>query len=309
MPTPTAPIKTPLGQDELRHRTRGLGQRHRTILLLVDGRRPVSEVLSLALKAGAETSHFEELVRLGLVELPTEAMAPEPRETAPGSLDQVRVTSVELEVPEEPEVSELPETAPPVALAPPPLTDVVEPELPDDVGTQLPMVHDEPPVAHAEAAPAAPHAPPVLRIEILPPPAPAARPEPAARLEPVARPAPVQRPVARPMTAPQTSFTPVASSPAVPVQKGDDAWLQRVRELLVDTLRLDAPLFSARTFVRVRSAQSATELIDLVWEIEHHLSHARHSRSELISLQRAREMLGLGNTLVAYDSEPGPDDW
>lgn len=93
------------------------------------------------------------------------------------------------------------------------------------------------------------------------------------------------------------------------MQPGDEAWLQRVRELLIDTLRLDAPLFSARTFVRVRSAQSAGELTDLVWEIERHLSHARHSRAELISLQRARELLGLGNTLVAYDTEPGPDDW
>jgi len=93
------------------------------------------------------------------------------------------------------------------------------------------------------------------------------------------------------------------------MQYGDEAWLQRVRELLIDTLRLDAPLFSARTFVRVRSAQSASELTNLVWEIERHLSHARHSRAELISLQRARELLGLGNTLVAYDTEPGPDDW
>src|SRR5512143_3325766 len=100
MSTPLAPIKTPLGQDELRHRTRGLGQRYRTILLLVDGRRPVSEVLSLALQAGADTSQFEELVRLGLVELPAEAMAPDPRETAAGGLDLLRVTSVEMEVQE-----------------------------------------------------------------------------------------------------------------------------------------------------------------------------------------------------------------
>ena len=78
MTTISAPVKTPLGQDELRHRTRGLGQRYRTVLLLVDGRRPLGEVLGMAHKAGAQTSHFEELVRMGLVEIPDDMAAPEP---------------------------------------------------------------------------------------------------------------------------------------------------------------------------------------------------------------------------------------
>ncbi|HJV95881.1 MAG TPA: hypothetical protein VJ608_07580, partial [Albitalea sp.] len=140
-----------------------------------------------------------------------------------------------------------------------------------------------------------------------PPPPPPPPPKPVVRAAPAPQPRPVPRPA--PAPAPRTSVKPIASSPPVAMQYGDEAWLRRVRELLIDTLRLDAPLFSARTFVRVRSAQSAGELTDLVWEIERHLSHARHSRAELISLQRARELLGLGNTLVAYDTEPGPDDW
>ena len=37
------PVKTAAGQDELTHRSRGLGQRHRTLLLLVDGRRSSDE--------------------------------------------------------------------------------------------------------------------------------------------------------------------------------------------------------------------------------------------------------------------------
>ena len=53
MSVTTIPTKTPLGHEEMRRRTGGLGQRHRTILFLIDGRRPLSEVLSLALKAGA----------------------------------------------------------------------------------------------------------------------------------------------------------------------------------------------------------------------------------------------------------------
>jgi hypothetical protein len=75
-----------------------------------------------------------------------------------------------------------------------------------------------------------------------------------------------------------------------------------VRGLLTETLRLD--VFSARTFMRVRSAQSRGELITLVWEIQDHLDHKGHTRRERQSLQRARELLGLGNTLVSDDSRP-----
>jgi hypothetical protein len=84
--------------------------------------------------------------------------------------------------------------------------------------------------------------------------------------------------------------------------------LQPVRDLLIDTLRLDAPLFSARMFMRVRNAQTNAELIELVWEIQNHLIRARHSQRELMSLQNARELLGLGNTVVADDSSRPPLD-
>jgi len=40
MPISTVPFKTPLGHEELRSRAQKLGQRHRTLLLLIDGRRP-----------------------------------------------------------------------------------------------------------------------------------------------------------------------------------------------------------------------------------------------------------------------------
>jgi hypothetical protein len=91
------------------------------------------------------------------------------------------------------------------------------------------------------------------------------------------------------------------------VSKDDAHRLQPVRDLLIDTLRLDAPLFSARMFVRVRGAQTISELIDLTWEIQNHLMRARHAQRELVSLQRARELLGLGNTLVS-DEETRPPD-
>ena len=64
------PIKTPDGHDELARRTRRLGQRHRTVLLLVDGRRSVEEVIALAGSAGAGEEHYRELLAMGLVGLP-----------------------------------------------------------------------------------------------------------------------------------------------------------------------------------------------------------------------------------------------
>jgi hypothetical protein len=61
------PVKTAAGQDELTHRSRGLGQRHRTLLLLVDGRRSSAEILRLARQAGVPDRCFDELMSLGLV--------------------------------------------------------------------------------------------------------------------------------------------------------------------------------------------------------------------------------------------------
>ena len=73
---PRPPVKTQLGIDELRTRTHGLNQRHRTMLFLVDGQRPLSEVLALGLQAGARTTHFADLVQLGMVEVALDAAVP-----------------------------------------------------------------------------------------------------------------------------------------------------------------------------------------------------------------------------------------
>ena len=64
------PIKTPEGQAELKTRQRRVSQRHRTVLLLVDGRRAETQVRSLALAAGVPESCFDELLDLGLIERP-----------------------------------------------------------------------------------------------------------------------------------------------------------------------------------------------------------------------------------------------
>jgi hypothetical protein len=80
---------------------------------------------------------------------------------------------------------------------------------------------------------------------------------------------------------------------------------ETARQYVLDTLRLDFTPFSFRAAPRAREATTTAQLIALVWDIERDLSHARRSRAGLLALQRARELLGLGNTLVDEDSQPG----
>jgi len=81
------PVKTEDGHAELARRLRGLGQRHRTVLLLVDGRRTVQQVRQMASAAGVPAEVFDELVALGLVstalpgENPQKATQPPPEDS------------------------------------------------------------------------------------------------------------------------------------------------------------------------------------------------------------------------------------
>lgn len=63
------PCKTAAGHAELLARERSLSQRHRTVLLLVDGRRSVEEVVRLARQQGVSSAYLDELLALGLVVL------------------------------------------------------------------------------------------------------------------------------------------------------------------------------------------------------------------------------------------------
>jgi hypothetical protein len=83
------PVKTAAGQDELTHRSGGLGQRHRTLLLLVDGHRSSAEILRLARQAGVPDRCFDDLVSLGLVA----PMAPRSRPPRLTQLKLRRATS------------------------------------------------------------------------------------------------------------------------------------------------------------------------------------------------------------------------
>jgi hypothetical protein len=226
---PHPPIKTQLGSDELRTRTHGLNQRHRTMLLLVDGQRPLSEVLALGLQAGARTTHFADLVHLGMVDVALDPAAP-----------AVAAPSVDAA---------------------------------DSGGSTLSGV---------------------LAIDLdAPARAPKFTTEDSSRM-----------PLKRPEGAEAIAF---AQRRALAKSELEDLH-QEVRQLLVDTLRVDAPLFAAVTLVRVRRAQTTRELINLVWEIERHLVESKKSQSEMQTLYRARELLGMGNTQVSTDAPTGLDD-
>lgn len=75
-----APIKTPDGQAELATRARQLSQRHRTLLLLVDGRRSEAQLRLLAERAGVPPSVYDELLDMGLIAVPLPTL---PIEAAP----------------------------------------------------------------------------------------------------------------------------------------------------------------------------------------------------------------------------------
>lgn len=79
METQIVPVKTPDAVTELGSRQRRLSQRHRTVLLLVDGKRSELQVRQMAGAAGAPETCFDELVELGMIE----RTVPEPPPFAP----------------------------------------------------------------------------------------------------------------------------------------------------------------------------------------------------------------------------------
>jgi len=70
------PCKTAAGHAELAVRQRGLSQRHRTLLFIVDGKRSLEEVIELGARAGVPRAYIDELMALGLVVMG--AVAPPP---------------------------------------------------------------------------------------------------------------------------------------------------------------------------------------------------------------------------------------
>jgi hypothetical protein len=322
------PIKTELGQQELKRRKRTLGQRHRTMLLLVDGKRSRDEVLDLAQQVGVGPSHFDELIEWGMVA--GEPVAAPPADAAPEpALEAAAPAAESAAAPAAPAVDALEAAATPELEAmPEPVA--VSPAAAEPVDASLPSV--EPPPAEAPAPVAAPEL-----ISITP--APAATPVASLRPLPARRVSPARRtPRAAPLASPRDSVPyltldapraamPVLSEPvgeipdhvravvldpnldmALPDEDGDSEdgrLLGEVRSLLIGTLLVDAPVSSSLTALRVHRARDRESLVRLVWEVERSLVRARRPRESQARLSRARDLLGLGNTVVHEQTQPG----
>ena len=98
------PIKTAAGQAELSTRALRLSQRHRTVLLLAEGKHSETEVPSMAIQAGVPDTGFDGLVVLGMIGAPVgrpvrEVDLPLPvPDTEPAELDSVLPASRTLRV-------------------------------------------------------------------------------------------------------------------------------------------------------------------------------------------------------------------
>lgn len=305
--TPPPPVKTALGHEELRQRTRTFSQRHRTVLLLVDGKRQRDEVLALALKAGVAPNFFDELVAAGLVDLQVapERLAAEPEATP----------------------EHVPELAPEDAIVEPPSTDRADLDLAvfHDVvlGVEVPETPDAATVADAEVGGGATRPEPSFEDSV---PVPLVLPAASAEALPV-RPArvkfaaPLYQPPPRTTASQRTAKPRLTPGPALlarhaadggvlrdepkPAPVDEEPMLAEVRSLLIGTLLMDGPVSSSLTVLRVGRARDRYELIGLVWQIERALVEARRPLEALSRLRRARELLGLGNTIVEEDTKPG----
>ncbi len=357
------PIKTIQGKEELSLRTRKLSQRHRTLLLLIDGRRSREVVLDMAAQAGVPPAFFDELVSMGLVDSQAESLPDQAAESGPAplpesvsgvdssapevwSFEDVVPASASVQVPEfgsgpahagaEPAAEPAPGRMP---VAPQPLVESMRDE-PIRVPVGEPVPADPVPVETARFARigesrSVPDEPmPTLHAVVDRPTAPApVTPAPAPEWLPVASaPMPLNHGerVEAPVRAARVRFSAVQYPPAAPPDaarhvadvteasggpepaaeaesEAEQKMLAEVRGLLIGTLLVDAPVSTSLTALRVHRTRSHGELVALVWEIEGTLARAQIPREGLSRLMKARELLGLGNTQIQEDTEPGRD--
>lgn len=202
------PLKTPQGQQELTRRSHGLSQKHRTILLLVDGRRTLDDVMSLAQHAGATPKHFEELLVLKLLRVPELAVI------AAGQIDEV--------------------------------------DIPLHTGLTLPPPEED--VA----------------------------------------------PVVRQAEAVAETAAPIATGAVNEAA----LMLESVREMLIDMLKIAAPVTGTLTMMKLRRAQGREELADLLYEVQTKVERSRTKPADVDrTLQHARELL-FGSSLAGEEDLP-----
>lgn len=264
MPTGIVPFKTPQGHDELARRTRRLGQRHRTVLLLVDGRRSVDQVLALARAAGVAEQHYRELLEMELIAVPEGALdAP----TMPASLDD---------------------------------SDTFDNEGDDENS----VGHVDLPIGGADDAFAADDAArvdaahgvlQVLTEEVVP--RPARRHAAARRRAAASRTAPGRTEESAapdgPLEASPAGAALDASEAQRRLPRHVDAGLEQAREILLLAVREEAPLAGQLTLVKLKRAADRAELGALLDEVEQRLARPRRAIAVAQLLRHVRHLLGV----------------
>lgn len=286
----SVPARTALGSQELQTRAKGISQRLRTVLLLVDGKRTSAMIEMLAVKAGAPADSLLVLQDMGMVEVPAEASAEPPPAPAPASppVEAAAPQPEAIAAPEPaaaPAVEPRPEPAVQVAPAPPPPSPAPAPA--------VPVIAPKPAAAPAADAPRDMRnwlgAPPMVDTRpqrvVTPAPTPAPSPVPAAAA-PAAVPVPKTPAGAAIPGAPSLETTQSSAMPewpsdsilnrdvmdlmpkvtVVPLQK--DIALEQAREHLITALRRDAPQEGAMLMVKISRTYTRPGLIALLSDIE-----------------------------------------
>jgi hypothetical protein len=275
------PVKTPAGQVELSTRRLRLSQRHRTVLLLVDGRRTEIEVRYLAAQAGVPETCFDELLGLSLIAVPEAKRSPAAGAAAaaaaagPGA--RVSAAPAPLE-------ARAAETRPAEAS-------------PAGASTAFPSTQ---PADAAESTGPSPFTPGT---------ADGAAPVPAPRT-PVASAGPIPLVVVNDSLLPASGTLAPDSSALDSVLAGPqppDSWLPpesddddyevvdavfaQAREMLLRAVRAEAPWAGSLTLLRLKRARTRTDLNELLDEVESRISKPHRSLASAQLLTSVRQLL------------------
>jgi hypothetical protein len=278
----TIPYKTSQGQAEWSTRERRVSQRHRTVLFLVDGKRSLTDVRTMAASAGVPDTCFDELVDMGLIMVadPTMPMPLDLPLTMPSPLTVNTSLDLLLDIPASQKTQPAPLSLQTASAAIPP---AVQPS------TRPPAV---PPVARQQPAPP-PALPPVVVKDFK-------------DIEEPALPASLTM-------YPEES---IATDSMLDNAPAPDSWLpldadephvlgaaiDEARLIMERAVRLEAPIAGSLTVMRLRRATTHSELMALLGEVETRITKPHRLLAASQTMKRVRDLLeGRVNPLQISD--------
>lgn len=278
------PVKTPQGQDELARRTRRLSQRHRTVLLLVDGHRSVDEVLALAHRAGVAETFYRELLELGLIQVPVDAAV---AMTVPVPFDATDRAAQDMLGPDPPRHVDLDLPSLSGALdaasasTPSPAAAVVRATLVPLSPTQPPAVEFEATLPSAQTAAQLPEHD-LARVQ-----APGASHE-------YSTPGPDSLLPSVRSLLPDSTLSGFGDSSSIGLDGSvHDRPLEEARAILIRAVRTEAPVAGSFTLIKLRRASSRADLEALLDEVESRIAKPRKLIVAAQTLRHVRHLLGM----------------